>query len=134
MMHWAMKYMGRAWQRAEHDCWGFFRTVQREQFGRDIPQVTVSDYRALTKAKLLETHPHRLAWREISREELQEGDGVRMSSAKNPGHVGVWIDTDGGRVLHCDEPFGVMATSLGGILDQFSDVRFYRFEGDQCPR
>lgn len=128
-MHWALMYIGRPWERINHDCWGFFRLVQQERFGRDIPAVELSDYRAKTKAALLDSHPHRLAWQEVSRAELQEGDGVRMASTSNPGHVGLWIDVDGGRVLHCDEPYGVMATPLDRLADQYKDIRFYRFKG-----
>lgn len=132
MKHWALSYLGQAWEARGHDCWGFFRRVQREQFGRDVPAVAVANYRAAAKADLLEHHPHRLDWIEIERSELQDGDGVRMANASNPGHVGVWAAIDGGCVIHCDAPLGVMATSLDVLAEQYNSIRFYRFGGQPC--
>lgn len=132
MSHWAIPYLGAAWCPKTHDCWGFFRRAQREVFGRDIPAVVPENYRSATKAELLNFHPHRLAWQEIGRDELRDGDGVRMSSASDPGHVGIWAEIDGGRVVHCDEPYGVAATPLAEIAEIFSDIRFYRYVGDAC--
>ena len=132
MKHWVNKYIGQPWEARTHDCWGFFRNVQRDVFGRDVPAVDVTSYRAAAKAALMANHPHRLAWQEITRAELQDGDGVRMASTGNPGHVGIWVDIDGGRVAHCDEPFGVMVHSLDRLADEYRDIRFYRFVGDAC--
>ena len=132
MSHWASVYLGDAWEAKRHDCWGFFRRVQREQFGRDIPVIDPENYRAPTKTRLFLTHPHRADWIEIEHSELREGDGVRMANANNPGHVGIWIEVDGGRVLHCDSPGGVMATPLPAICDIYPDIQFYRFAGDHA--
>lgn len=128
MMHWVRKYIGLPWS-PRHDCWAFFVRVQREQFCRDIPLIRTPDYRAETKADLLNNHPHRRAWVEITRDEVREGDGVRMSSATEPGHVGIWVDVDGGLVLHCDEPMGSQATSLIDLGISYREIRFYRFVG-----
>lgn len=132
MKHWAISYLGQAWCPRTHDCWVFFRRVQREVFGRDIPAVEPANYRPETKAELLKLHPHRLAWREIDQAELLDGDGVRMSSAADPGHVGIWTAADGGRVVHCDKPFGVMATPLADLREQYAEIRFYRYEEPAC--
>lgn len=133
MKHWAFQYLGQAWHATTHDCWGFFRRAQREQFGRDIPAVEVTSYRAAVKAALLENHPHRLKWVEITRDQLQDGDGVRMANASNPGHVGIWAAIDGGRVIHCDTPHGVQATALDRLADEYNSIKFYRFVGESCP-
>lgn len=127
MTHWAMQYLGDAWEPRRHDCWVFFRRVMRQQFGRHIPAVDPDNYRAETKAALFASHPHRAAWQEINRGDVREGDGVRMANAHEPGHVGIWIDVDGGRVLHCDSPGGVMATPLSALFDVYPEIRFFRY-------
>ena len=132
MKHWAFDYIGQAWEAKTHDCWGFFRRVQRERFGRDIPAVEVTNYSAASKAALLDHHPHRLNWVEITREELQDGDGVRMASARDPGHVGIWAEIDGGLVIHCDTPYGVTASPLDVLAEHYAKIKFYRFKGDAC--
>lgn len=132
MSHWALPYLGDPWHPHRHDCWVFVRRVQRDRFSRDLPAIDPDNYRAETKAALFASHPHRHAWQEVPREAVQEGDCVRMANASNPGHVGVWIDVDGGRVLHCDDPMGVMATPLASLADLYTDIRFYRFVGEKC--
>lgn len=127
--HWAVPYIGQPWRAHDHDCWCFFRRVQKEIFARDVPAVDPADYATATKARLLDSHPHRRAWVEIPLHELREGDGVIMSSASDPGHVGVWIDVDGGRVLHCDTPLGVQASALDALSIAYSRIRFYRYIG-----
>lgn len=133
MKHWAFQYLGQAWEANTHDCWVFFRRVQREVFGRDVPAVPVASYRAAVKAALMDNHPHRFDWQEITREHLRDGDGVRMASASNPGHVGIWADIDGGRVIHCDMPFGVQASALDRLSEEYARIQFYRFVGESCP-
>ena len=38
----------------------------------------------------------------------RDGDVVLMRQAKNPVHVGIWLDVDGGGVLHCCRNSGVV--------------------------
>lgn len=133
MSHWTRHYLGQPWS-PRRDCWGFFREVQRERFGRDLPAIRIADYSAATKASTFDAHPHRAAWRRIPAAEAREGDGLLMADAAGIGHVGIWVEVDGGRVLHCDTPYGVQMTPLDRLAEAYTGITFYRFEGDACQR
>lgn len=131
MSHWSIKYLGLPWSPA-CDCWGFFRLVQREQFGRDLPAVPQADYRLAAKSAVFASHPERANWTEIPAAEAQEGDGLLMVKGHQEAHVGIWVDVDGGRVLHCDTPLGGMATPLDRLADEYTQIKFYRYTGAAC--
>jgi cell wall-associated NlpC family hydrolase len=131
MKHWSIKYLGLPWS-PDCDCWGFFCLVQREQFGRDLPVIPLADYRLRAKSAVIAGHPERANWREIPADEAQEGDGLLMVTGRLDAHVGIWIDVDGGRVLHSDDPLGGMATPLDRMADQYTQIKFYRYQGAAC--
>lgn len=105
-VHWAEQYIGRAYIPRAFDCWAFFRLVQWERFGRDLPVVSVDSCNRLACAREIRDHDERASWSRVANP--QEGDGVLMASNKYPSHVGVWVDTNGGAVLHCVEGAGVV--------------------------
>lgn len=105
-----------------YDCWGLFLTVQRQQFGRDLPEIPVDalDLRAVLNA--FTAHPERQRWQSVSAAE--EGDAVLMRQSRYPVHIGVWLDIDGGGVLHAVRHAGVVFQSLAAL-----DAHGWRIEG-----
>ena len=59
-----------------YDCWGMFLAVQRDHFGRDLPEIPVDalDLRAVLDA--FSGHPERQRWQSVPQPE--EGDAVLM--------------------------------------------------------
>lgn len=125
MMHWAFKYIGMPWVRGENDCWAFFRLVQQEQFGRLIPQFDMERYNRSACIAAVEHNPERNNWRLV--EKPQEGDAVLLAHARHPSHVGVWVDVDGGGVLHCVGGSGVVFQTVKSLKSGgWGHVEFYR--------
>lgn len=127
MSHWSERYLGEPWLSGEHDCWQFFRRVQREQFGFDIPEVdlpfdagnTLSCARALTEGRECDK------WSETDRP--TEGCAVLLARGTRPTHVGVWVDANGGAVLHCARGSGVVLQDLASLNRHgWGGMRFYR--------
>lgn len=115
MSHWAQDYVlaELAWEpggRGPHafDCWGLFAHVQRSRFGREVGEVDVDamDVRACMQA--CQQHNARARWSPVPERQAQEGDAVLMAHARHPSHVGVWVDADGGGVLHCVRGMGAV--------------------------
>ena len=106
-MHWAAQYVGRPWTPESH-CWSFFRLIQAEHYARSVPIINVdtSNQRAILHE--INTNPERRRWKEVDRP--KDGDGVLMSRNTRLAHVGVYVDVDGGRILHCDNA-GVLLQS-----------------------
>lgn len=104
-MSWANEYIGQEWVYGEHDCWAFFRKVQKEKFNRDVPIIDVDAFNTMACVKAFLNHGERQNWYEVKT--AQNGDAVLMSQSKLPTHVGIWVD---GAILHCVRHTGVVYT------------------------
>jgi hypothetical protein len=89
------------------DCMAFFRYIQEKHFGIEVPSVIAPDYEDATAlVDLMTNHPERQRWIAVNKPEHGSAALVRR-----PMHIGVWIDVDGGGVLHCVRGCGVIFTS-----------------------
>lgn len=123
--HWAVDYIGEPWIAGEHDCWGFFRRVQSERYGRAVPPFDVDAFNRFACARAVRDNPERSHWLRVTAP--QEGDAVLLAHARHPSHVGVWIDADGGGVLHCLEGDGVVFQTRKSLTAcGWSHLEFYR--------
>jgi NlpC/P60 family len=111
-----------------YDCWGLFLAVQRQHFGRDLPEIPVDalDLRAVLDA--FTAHPERQRWQPVIAAE--EGDAVLMRQSRYPVHIGVWLDIDGGGVLHAVRHAGVVFQTLAALNAHGWRIEgCYRFKG-----
>lgn len=105
------EYVGTPWEAGAQgpsafDCMAFFRHVQMEHFGVNVAQVIAPDFEdAQVLTDLFARHPERETWESIPRPE--HGCAVLI---RKPLHIGVWLDIDGGGVLHCVRGVGVIYT------------------------
>lgn len=105
------RYIGLPWRAGAtgpdaFDCMAFVRHVQAVHFGIDMPEIAIPDYddtRALVG--LIANHPENRNWRPVATPE--HGDLILI---RTPAHYGVWLDIDGGGVLHCVRGCGVVYT------------------------
>lgn len=124
-MHWAFDYIGQPWVHGEHDCWGFVRRVQFERFGRVVPAFDVDAYNRMACARAVVANPERSNWILVAVPE--EGDCVLLAHARHPSHVGLWVDADGGGVLHCLRGDGVVFQSIKALkASGWGHLEFYR--------
>lgn len=128
-LHWAFQYLGRPWVSGatgpnSFDCWGLFRFVQKEHFGREVPvwEVDANDVRNVVKA--IRDNPEVQRW--TPTKTPKDGDAVLLAHANHPHHVGLWLDVDGGGVLHAVKGQGVIFSSLNGLsVCGWGRVEFY---------
>lgn len=109
MTHWAEHYIGIPWEPTgegpdSYHCWAFVRHIQEKHFGRTLPGIPNPED-ILSIARGFRDHPERKRWDLVKI--AIEGDCVLMRQARYPIHVGVWLDVDGGGVLHCSQEAGV---------------------------
>lgn len=80
-----------------YDCGGLVRQIQRAHFGVDMPEVIAPDYDdGMAMVGLIRTQAEAQGWQSVSGDP-KHGDIVVI---RRPYHVGVWLDIDGGGVLH----------------------------------
>jgi cell wall-associated NlpC family hydrolase len=127
---WAFEYLGKPYQIGAQgpdrfDCWGFFRYIQRERFGIDVPFIDADAGNFHEVARRFRDSDEREMW--ISVTSPKEGDAVLMAHCKYPSHVGVWLDVDGGGVLHCVRGEGVVFGSLTSLKNSgWGKVEYFR--------
>ena len=105
-----------------YDCWGLFLAVQRQHFGRALPEIPVDALNLRAVLDAFTAHPERQRWQPVSAAE--EGDAVLMRQSRYPVHIGVWLDIDGGGVLHAVRHAGVVFQTLAAL-----DAHGWRIEG-----
>ena len=110
-MNWAAQYIGIPWEAGTQgpeafDCMAFFRHVQGKHFGIEVPSIIAPDYDDdAVLVDLFRNHSERDNWLRVPKRE--HGCAVVIH---RPLHIGVWLDVDGGGVLHCVRGLGVIFT------------------------
>lgn len=118
-------YIGKRWRLGargpdEYDCWGLLLQLHRAHFGVDIADVPLGDpMRALFAERMACG-----AWRLLPMP--LHGAAVLMRGGDDP-HVGMYLDLDGGGVLHAMEGVGVIFTQQSALrLQGFSRITYYQ--------
>ena len=115
-----------------YDCWGLFLAVQRQHFGRALPEIPVDALNLRAVLDAFTAHPERQRWQPVSAAE--EGDAVLMRQSRYPVHIGVWLDIDGGGVLHAVRHAGVVFQTLAALNAHGWRVEgHYRFKDGATP-
>lgn len=110
--HWAAQYIGQRWESGATgpdawDCGTFVRHVERTHYGRAVPDAMVDATRILEVIRAIRALDLD-DWEQV--ETPRDGDGVFLAHARDASHVGVWVDVDGGGILHCQYGIGVVFT------------------------
>ena len=96
------RYIGIPYERGaqgpdRYDCAGLVRQIQQAHFGVPMPEVVAPDYDdGMAMVGLIKMQAEAQGWEPVSGAS-QHGDIVVI---RRPYHVGVWLDIDGGGVLH----------------------------------
>lgn len=131
-MHWAIQYLGQPWVEHDNDCWAFFRRVSADHFQRELSiiEIDTANLRACIDQFL--NHTEHRYWKKT--DTPTDGDAVLMSQGHMPTHVGMWLDVDGGGVLHCVKGAGVIFTKTSQLrVLGYKVVAYYAYKaGDAC--
>ncbi|NLX17616.1 MAG: hypothetical protein GXY45_11720 [Ramlibacter sp.] len=106
------------------NCWGLLRHVQQHYFGIDLPATSLGD----DMARLYEQRMQSGRWLIVPRP--FHGAGVLLRDGQEP-HCGVWLDVDGGGVLHCERGVGVRwQKPLDLRMAGYGRLKYYRFDNE----
>lgn len=128
-MHFALRYIGQPYEAVFFDCWQLVRTVYRERFKIELPNIQIDPKNLRQLIQTIRDHPVRLDWQPTANP--REGDVALLRQSRHPVHVGVWLDVDGGGVLHCLRGCGVVFQTLASLrLSGWQIESFYTYIGD----
>lgn len=129
-MHWITKYLNKPWVSGGRgpeafDCWGLVAWIQKEHYGRELEPyngVDAHDWRRV--AVLIDGASHQSEWQKIDKP--VDGCIVAMAQGRIFHHVGVFLEMDGGYVLHAAKGQPVVAQRVH-ILRQLGwrRIEFY---------
>lgn len=131
MTHWAFDYLGKAYRVGTYgpdtfDCWGLVCDVYKKHLGVPLVEASVKDGYPRAVMQEVNNHPQRPFFEEVKI--LEEFDICFLSRGGRPFHVGIYLDVDGGGLLHADEGSGVCFHKLDKIRDHGWQITgFYRF-------
>jgi len=110
------------------DCWGLVRLYYEEQKGislPDLPGVVNGDILGISRTIWRGCDS---VWKEIPKP--IDGCAVGMSLRTILHHVGIWLEADGGKVLHCWERGSVIAEPLRLLrLKGIKVIKFFEYHG-----
>ncbi len=134
MTHWATDYIGKPWRVAsdgpeDFDCWGLVVDIHRRFYGRELEIIPVEESNLRQLIKTFDAHPEKQNWDTVKNP--IEGDIALMRQSRHPIHVGVWLNVDGGGLLHCMQGAGVVFQNLQSLsLTGWKIENYYRYKGE----
>jgi len=132
IVHWAVKYIGLPYEPGgrgpdKYDCWGLVRHVYRNEFCMDLPDLPgIVFTSAKSQTRVIEAGIDQ-EW--VSILKPFDGCGVAMGQKEYMHHVGVYIDADGGKILHANSGSGVVANTPAQLrMVGFKTILYYRHQ------
>ncbi len=126
-------YIGIPWEPGAegpdaYNCGTFARHLQAAHFGRVLPPlfgVDEDNLRAVCREfASAEKMAAEYGWHPVDRP--RHGDLALMAHASHPSHIGVWLDIDGGGLLHCLQGAGVVYSTLSSLrLSGWGKITYY---------
>lgn len=127
---WVQEYMAarfapKTYGPAEFDCWGLVWHVGKFQAGIDWPRFDDVAYQMARIDAEIKGQAASKDWHQV--EARQEFDVVLMRRAGEAYHVGIWLDVDGGRVLHAT-PEGILCNQVRELHNMgFQHLTWWRY-------
>lgn len=99
---------GKRWTQ-EHHCWELVRVTAREVGGFDLPAFLLTEKTTiLQRMRAFNDNPERGRWVQVAQpRHLSVVLMRRQLPHASVAHAGIYLDVDGGGVLHVDQPHGV---------------------------
>lgn len=106
------------------NCWGLLHYVQRHYFYVSMPVAPMGDADACVQ--MFVEHMHSGKWTPIATP--VHGSGALLREGTEP-HVGIYLDIDGGGILHAVRGPGVIWTPIHKLKKAgYRTVKYYRLE------
>lgn len=119
-MHWVNQYIGKQWKSGacgpdKYDCFGIVKTILERHYKTILPDIHVDTNSLLSIIKAIKSDSAWSEWELI--EKPHDGCLVKLYKQVEPDHIGIWLEIDGGGIIHSpnggsvcfDKPFHLAA-------------------------
>jgi len=119
---WVAEHMGCRWKAHAYgpdsfDCWGFVYHIFKTVKGIEIERYQYVDpHNRKNVANAFCDNVNVVTWEKL--EKPLEFSVVLLGRSKYPTHCGIYLNVDGGVIVHCSERGGVTVVSLNNLYDQ----------------
>lgn len=128
--HFASDYIGKKWVNGargpdKFDCWGLCYYVLKKEYDTDVPSYLGVDAKDLSTTTVLLTAAMSTLteWAQVDTPE--DGCIVAMGMGADVTHVGIYLDVDGGTVLHCMDRMGVLCQRIQTLANHRLSIHGY---------
>jgi len=128
--HWATDVIGKKWQAYAtgpqcFDCWGLVCHGFQNMHGIDLDRhLEIPTLNPVAFHKVVMTEIKTGNWQQL--DHAEDGCLILMSTARIWHHVGMWLNINGGRLLHSREGLGVTLDSKR-TLNSFHRVEYWKY-------
>jgi cell wall-associated NlpC family hydrolase len=131
-VHWAIQYIGKPWTRdgfgpESFHCWGLVVFVSAKHYNVTLPKYGIDARASLAVTREMERASVSHQWTRLNAP--TDGCVVAMSEGTRIRHVGIFLNVDGGRVLHACEKRGVVCEDLRALRAglTWNRIEFYTY-------
>jgi hypothetical protein len=127
-----INYIGKKWEEGaagpdSYDCHHLVLEIAHKFYNKKLPSVEVNAASLLDVVKKITKDK---VWEQFEKlDNPEDGCLVKLFTATNPNHIGVYIDIDGGGVIHSLRGIGVVFDSVFMLKNIYAQLEFYRFKG-----
>lgn len=117
-MHWAAQYIGKPYEEGARgpdtfDCWGLLRAVYTDRYKIELPTLP-----GISTESVLGIHREIVNcmthdW--LTSFDPKDGYAVAMSQSHTWHHVGIYVEADGCKILHCWDKQSVVIDTMRAL-------------------
>lgn len=111
--HWTSKYIGKPYIKGKQDCWTVFCDIQQNVFYEDIKPIDFGQISEFSARKEFLKHPLRQRFKRLKMP--IDGCAVFLSKGQYTSHIGVYIASGEGKVIHAIEHSGTIIQTISGL-------------------
>lgn len=121
--NWLIEDLNKPWEAFQYgpnsfDCWGYLHHAFKKAKGIDLPRFQYVDpSESKTVIETFRDNVDQNLWRKTY--QPKDFCAVLMGRSKFPVHCGIYLNVDGGVIVHCSEGVGVNVVSLHNLYDRF---------------
>lgn len=127
-----LKYINLKWESGatgpdKFDCQGLVVDIQKNIYNKTMPNVKVNADSLLSVVKAISKNK---VWDRFKKiDKCEDGCIVKMFTAQEPNHIGVYINIDGGGVIHSLTNVGVVWDKMFVLKKTYAQIEYWRFIG-----
>ncbi len=88
-----------------YDCWGVAQVIERRLFNREMPDIKEPPTDVRKLIAFIHSHKARAQWKRT--DTPAHGQLVELAHGNHPFHIGVYLDVEGGGIIHSLAKVGV---------------------------